>query len=338
MLSTMPKKSTQAPPGDGVLGTVTLVLGPEELLAERAVAGVVRAVRAADTDADVTDLEASTLTAGGLAELTSPSLFASARAVVVRSLDGLPADSVDAVVGYARSPQPDVAAVLVHRGGQKGRGVVDKLRKAGVRVVACDSPRPSELPAFVGREVRSAGGRIEEEAAQFLVESIGRDLRSLAAATSQLVSDTDGESITENVVRRYFAGRAEVTSFAVADAAVAGRTTHALEQLRWALRAGVAPVLVTSALAAGVRGLAKLSGAPRGMREADLAREIGVPPWKVRTLRGQLRGWTDEGLAEALLAVARADADVKGGADDAEYALERAVLAVASARTSAHRR
>ena len=329
----MAANSRSAPADGQALGGVTLVLGPEDLLADRAVAAAVGSVHAADPDADLTELEAATLAPGALAELTSPSLFATARAVVIRGLDAVPAESVDALLDYAAHPQPDVALVLVHRGGQKGRGVVDKLRKLGVRVVACDGLKSYELPAFVTREVRSAGGRIGDDAAHLLVESVGSDLRALAGATAQLISDTGGAAVTDEVVRRYFAGRAEVTSFAVADAAVAGRTTHALEQLRWALRAGVAPVLVTSALASGLRGLAKLSGAPRGLRDNDLAREIGVPPWKIKTLRGQLRGWSPEGLARAIQAVAQADADVKGAADDASYSLERAVLAVSRAHS-----
>ncbi len=332
MLSPMATKARSAPSEGEALGGVTLVLGPEDLLVDRAVAAAVASVRASDPDADLTELEAASLAPGALAELTSPSLFASARAVVVRGLDTLPAEAADAVLSYAKDPQPDVALVLTHRGGQKGRGLLDKLRKARVRVVACEALKSYELPTFVIREARGAGGRISEEAAQLLIESVGSDLRALAGAASQLISDAGGV-ITEEAIRAYFAGRAEVTSFAVADAAVTGRTAHALEQLRWALRSGVAPVLVTSALASGLRGLAKLAGAPRGLRDGDLAREIGVPPWKVKTLRGQLRGWSQEGLATAIQAVARADADVKGGADDADYALERAVLAVSRARS-----
>ncbi|WP_026257006.1 DNA polymerase III subunit delta [Actinopolymorpha alba] len=328
----MATKARSAPSEGEALGGVTLVLGPEDLLVDRAVAAAVASVRASDPDADLTELEAASLAPGALAELTSPSLFASARAVVVRGLDTLPAEAADAVLSYAKDPQPDVALVLTHRGGQKGRGLLDKLRKARVRVVACEALKSYELPTFVIREARGAGGRISEEAAQLLIESVGSDLRALAGAASQLISDAGGV-ITEEAIRAYFAGRAEVTSFAVADAAVTGRTAHALEQLRWALRSGVAPVLVTSALASGLRGLAKLAGAPRGLRDGDLAREIGVPPWKVKTLRGQLRGWSQEGLATAIQAVARADADVKGGADDADYALERAVLAVSRARS-----
>jgi DNA polymerase-3 subunit delta len=123
-----------------------------------------------------------------------------------------------------------------------------------------------------------------------------------------------------------------VTSFAVADGALTGRTGVAMEQLRWALSTGVAPVLVTSALAARLRGLGKLMTAGPGLADNELAREVGVPPWKLRTMRSQARGWDQSGIAQALKAVATADAEVKGAATDADFALERAVLAVAQAR------
>ena len=91
-------------------------------------------------------------------------------------------------------------------------------------------------------------------------------------------------------------------------------------------------MLVTSAFASGLRGLAKYKAASRGLREADLAREVGVPPWKLRTLREQSRGWEDGGIVRAIHAVAQADADVKGAASDAAYALERLVITVSESR------
>jgi len=308
------------------------VLGSESLLVDRAVAAAVDAARAADPSADVSEVEASELHPAALAELTSPSLFAAARVLVIRGAEGLAAEAADALVSQATQPQPDVAIVVVHSGGQRGKALVDRLRKAGVRVVACDPLRGYELPGFVVREARARGARMTEEAAGTLIEAVGSDLRSLAAATAQLVADTAGAEITDEVVRRYFAGRAEVTSFAVADAALAGQAVQALEQLRWALRSGVAPVLVTAALASGLRGLTKLASAPPGLSDGALARELGVPPWKIKTLRSQLRGWTEDELAEAVQAVAEADADIKGAADDPGYALEKAVLTVARAR------
>lgn len=320
------------PSASQVLGSVTLVTGGEEFLAERTIRSVVDAVRKADPDADLTEIAAADVGPGALAELTSPSLFAASRVVVVRGLQDLPSAATDPVVEYARGPASDIALVLVHGGGQKGKGVVDKLRKAKAVDVRAESPKPYELPRFVAAEVRAAGGRIDEPAAGVLVDAVGADLRALAGAAAQLASDFPDRPIDADTVRSYFGGRAEVKGFAVADAAIAGELPDALEQLRWALSNGVAPVLVTSAFASGLRGLARLTSAPPRMRDADLAREVGVPPWKLKSLRVQARGWTDGGLAEAITAVARADADVKGAADDPGHALERMVLAVDAAR------
>ena len=316
-----------------VIGRVTLVTGKEEYLGERTVETVRAAVRSHDPEAELSDARAVDLTLATLGELTAPSLFTATRCVVVRGLEDLPEESVPALLGYAAAPVPDVALVLVHGGGQKGSGVLTRLRKLDAVTEARSAElRASEFPGFVSDRARAAGGRIDHAAAVALVQAVGQDLRGLAAAASQLVSDFPGTTIGEDEVRRYFGGRAEAKSFAVADAAFAGRRSQALEELRWALDTGTAPVLVTSAFAGSARGLARYLGAPRGMGEGDLARELGVPPWKVRTVRDQSRAWSEGGIARAIRAVAQADADVKGAAGDASYTLERLVLTVTGLR------
>ncbi|GAA3654307.1 DNA polymerase III subunit delta [Nocardioides ginsengisoli] len=318
---------------EDVLGRVTLVTGKEEYLGARTVDEVKAAVRAHDAEAEFADSSAADLTLATLGEMAAPSLFSAVRCVVVRGLENLPDESVEGLLGYAAAPVEDVALVLVHGGGQKGSGVLTKLRKLkAVTEHKSEELKPSDFPGFVANEVRRHGATIDREAADVLIEAIGRDLRSLAGAASQLTNDFPGERIGEAQVRRYFGGRAEAKSFAVADAAFAGRDRVALEELRWALDAGTAAVLITSAFAGSARGLARLVSAPRGMRDADLAREVGVPPWKLRSLRDQARGWTEAGLARAIRAVAQADADIKGAASDASYALERLVLTITSLR------
>jgi len=316
------------------LGDVLLVTGSETFLADRAVRSAIAAVskEAASSDGvEVTEINGGDLDVGVFAELTGPSLFAAERVLVLRLLENLPAEMVPHLIDYAGATSDDVLVVLVHSGGQKGKAVLDKLRKASVNEVVATAPKTWELPQFVVGEIRLLGGGIDERAATALVDAVGHDLRALAGACSQLVSDSGGKPITQELISQYFGGRAEVTSFAVADAAIAGRTEPALEQLRWALDCGVAAVLVTSAMAGGLRGLAKYTSAPSGLREADLAREVGVPPWKLKTLKQQARGWTAGGLAAAIKAVAQADADVKGASGDAGYALERMVITVSRA-------
>src|SRR3954470_16877306 len=326
----------RGPTADDVLGRVTLVTGKEEFLSERNVVAVRQAVHRHDREAELSETQAAGLSRAELGELSAPSLFSSIRCVVVRALENLPEESVDGLLEYAESPADEVALVLVHGGGQKGSGLLTRLRKlAAVTEVKSEEVRLSECPGFVAAEVRAQGGAIEQEAAVALVQAVGQDLRSLSAAADQLVNDFPGEKLTEEKVKRYFGGRAEAKSFAVADAAFWGRRRPALEELRWALEGGTAPVLVTSAFAGSARGIARYLSAPRGMREVALAREVGVPPWKVRTIRDQSRGWSEAGISRAIRTVAQADADIKGAAGDAAYTLERLVLTVTGLRERA---
>jgi DNA polymerase III subunit delta len=323
-----------SPQASDILGHVLLVTGPEEFLNQRTVTAAVAAVRAADPESEVSETSADQISMAALGDLAAPSLFSSIRCVVVRGLEDLPDDSHDGLVEYAAAPADEVGLILVHSGGQKGSGLLTRLRKAaGVTEVKSASLKPSEFSRFVSAEVRRHGGRIAEDAADLLVQAIGQDLRALSGAAHQLASDFPDQPLTAGIVGTYFGGRAEVKSFAIADAALLGRTSTALEELRWAIDSGTAPVLVTSAFATGLRGLAKVKSASRGLRDADLAREAGVPPWKLRALRDQARHWDERGLAQAITAVARADADVKGAAADVAYALERMVLRVTAACT-----
>ena len=135
-------------------------------------------------------------------------------------------------------------------------------------------------------------------------------------------------------MRRYHRGRAEATGFAVADKVVAGDRAGALEALRWAELLGVPPVLVADALADALRTLAKVGSAGRGdpNRLAGRARHAALEDPQGAVAR--CGRWRPESLAVAFDAAAEVNADVKGAAADAGYALERAVLRICAARES----
>ena len=159
------------------------------------------------------------------------------------------------------------------------------------------------------RSVRPAAGPTRRRSRE-LIESVGSDLRELAAAAAQLVADTNGQ-VTVEAIRRYHRGRADVTGFAVAEKAVTGDVTGALEMLRWAMQLGVPHVLVADALADAVRTVAKVAGAGRA-DPFQLSSELGMPAWKVRKALSQSRGWHPAGLVAAMQVVAEVNADVKG--------------------------
>ena len=166
-----------------------------------------------------------------------------------------------------------------------------------------------------------------------LINAVGTKLRDLSGACAQLVSDHGtGGRLDEETVRRYYGGRVEVQGFDIADQVLAGRTAAALGLLRHARESGVAAVLVTAALGRSLRQLALVATAPRGAPADSVAALAGTPPWKVKDLRALARDWSEPGLAAAIKAVAVADTDVKTGAVDPEYALERMLITVGRAR------
>ncbi len=338
MLGRVSDQPDDDPTGPAVAApaAVTIIVGPEEFLAERAVARITAHSRELDPQVEVRRLAGPDLQPGELTDLTAPSLFGESTLLVLERAHELVSEQAAEVATLVRFPVEHVRLVVLHSGqANRARAVLDACRDAhAARIDAPKIAKVSERLDFVKGEARTAGRRMADDAARTLVDAVGSDLRELAAAVAQLVSDTEG-AITSDVVSTYYAGRAEVSSFQVADLAVDGRTADALGQLRHALGSGVAPVLVTSALASALRSIGRVASAPRGTRPADLARDLGMPPWKVDVVRRQVKGWSGDALAEAVAAVAEADGAVKGanGAGDPAYALEKVVVQIGRARS-----
>ena len=328
---------------------MTAIVGEEELLVERAVSTAVALATAAgdaiaaddaapaDRDeggpgAGVHDVAAAGLTVGELSGLTAPSLFGGDCVVVVRSAQDATKDVSAELVRLARSPAPDVNLIITHVGGAKNKALLADLLSAGARRVDCPSiKRFGERMDFLRGEFRRSGRKADDAGLRALLDAVGTDLRDLAAACSQLSADTTGV-INQAVVARYYQGRAEATGFSVADKACEGNLAGALEQLRWALATGTSPVLISSALAQGLRTLGLVGSVGRGLSPNALAGELGMPPWRIDKARQQLSGWTSEGLATAHAAVAEADVQVKGEGASAGYALERAISTIVASR------
>jgi len=339
--------SPAAPPAPEPTAALHLVHGPEELLADRAVDEVIKAARALDSSTQVVEVPSQDYTRGDLTVHTSPSLFGERKVVVLLGLEDAGDDLVADAKSAVAAAEPDVVLVLRHSGGARAKGLLDAAKKAGAQLHDCAAIKSDKDKAtFVAHEFRSRRRAVTDEAVHALVDALGSDLRELASACSQLIADTtapgaqpkDQPAVDAAVVEKYYGGRVEVTGFKVADAAIAGHTGEALALLRHALASGVDPVPLVAVLGTGLRGLAKVS-AVGNARPADAARELSMAPWQVDKARRQLRGWTPDGLAAAIEAVADADLAVKGGlpipgrrAEDPVYAVERAVMTIGRAR------
>ncbi|ULN45830.1 DNA polymerase III subunit delta [Mycolicibacterium goodii] len=306
-----------------------LVLGDEELLVERAVGAILRDIRkrAGSDDVPVDRLRAGEVSTSELAELLSPSLFAEERLVVLEAAAEAGKDAVALIASAAADLPSGTVLVVVHSGGGRAKALADQLKKIGAEVHPCARiTKPAERADFVRSEFRRLRAKVSDDTVTAVLDAVGSNIRELAAVCSQLVADTAGV-VDVAAVRRYHSGKAEVKGFDIADKAVVGDVAGAAEALRWAMLAGEPHVVLADALAEAVHTIARvgpLSGDPY-----RLAGELGMPPWRVQKAQKQARRWSRDSVAEAMKVVAALNADVKGVAADADYALEAAVRRVA---------
>lgn len=325
--------SRRAPTGPSwqevALAPLVLLRVGEEVLGDRAVERLLAQARGKDPSTEVVRVEAATYESHQLDTLVSPSLFGEPRVVLVPNLEQMNDALLTDLLAYTRQVEPDVVVILRHNGGQRGKRLLEAVAASPYPVVTIEAVRyPKDKAALAMAEVRQAGRRAEPQAIGALVDALGSDLRELLAAVGQLLADTQG-TLTLQAVNTYYAGRFEATGFTVADAAVAGDVARAVTALRHAVDTGTDPVLIVSALATKTRQLARVA-AMGGRRLGP--RDVGMSSWQVDNARRALSGWSDDALAAAIQAVARADADVKGASRDPVHAVERCVLTICDAR------
>jgi DNA polymerase III subunit delta len=308
-----------------------LISGPESVLAERALASTLDALRASDPGVEVIRLYSEGYQGGTLTMHASPSLFGGTTAIVVLDLEEAPDELQADLLAYLAAPADEVTLVVAHKGGMRGKKVLDTLKKARARVI--DAPvmkTDSEKAQFVANEFRRQGRKATPGAVRALIDAVGKDLRELTAACTQLVADTEG-LVDEALVDKYQGGKVGATGFKVADAAIAGNAGEALRLLRHAIAGGDSPVPIVAVLAMQLRQMVKVGSAGRGS-SAQLAKTLAMAPWQIDQARRKLNGWDPEGVGRAIQAVAAADFEVKGGGRDPVYAVERTILTICEAR------
>ncbi len=310
---------------------LALVSGPEQVIADRAVKGLLEDLRVSQPDLEVVRLYAASYAPGDLLAQAAPSLFGGDKAIVVHDLDEAPDELQADLLAFLAAPEDGVTLIVRHKSGNRGKKVLDALRSARARVVEAPAIKSDrDKTDFASHEFRAAHRRATPGAVRALVEAVGQSVSELASACQQLIADTTG-TIDEAVVELYHGGKVEATGFRVADAAVAGDTSEALRLLRHAIAVGVDPVPIVAVLAQQLRQLVRVGSAGRG-RSVDVARDLGLAPWQVDKARRSLNGWTPDALGRSIQAVAAADFDVKGGGRDPVYAVERAVLTITRER------
>jgi DNA polymerase-3 subunit delta len=308
-----------------------LIVGDEEFLVARAISAAIKGAREADPEVEINETTGSELHDGDIVSAASPSMFGGLRVLVVRNAQDVSDAMRDQLVGLIKEGLDDLRLVIAHAGGVKGKKALEALKATKIDALAAAKvSKRGELLQFINGEIAGAGRRISDDGRVALLEAIGPDLRELSAACAQLVADTSG-AIDGDVIARFHRGRAETKGYEVAEAALNGDLAGAMGLLAAGMETGLAPVLVTASVAGSLRELIQVHAAVEmGSRNVP-----GMPPWKADKLSKTARGWSQAGLRRAVLAVAEADASVKGAGTDTTQALHSMFIEIRRAKAGA---
>ncbi len=189
-------------------GRVTLVSGPEALLADRAVETVLQQIREEAPESEVTESEAVRLDRGKLAEITSASLFSTRRAAVITDLGELPAELQPTSVASWPTEPRQIWPWFWSTGGGSRQGAAGPGASRRAETIECDCP-----PQAVGAAaVRPAEAKRRARRSSRRGPVPGRGRRSRSAGPGRRCGSAAGrrraQPLTVAEVRRYFGGRA----------------------------------------------------------------------------------------------------------------------------------
>lgn len=319
--------ATSNPLDSPTMAELILIHGSEEVVAERAL----REIVATYPEHERTTIDCSEMEVGTISENFAPSLFSERRLIVIKNLQDLDSEIHGEIDRYLANPDPMNVVVFIHRGGVKGKGLVDRIKKAKAQIHLAEPIKKStDRIAFVREELASRGRKIQGEALAALVAGFS-DMRELVSVARQLASDIPaGKIIDEQDVAHVTGGRRITSGFDVADVVIAKDPRKALLLTRYAFDSGVEPMAIFSAIKMSVLSMLKVIDIPRGAKSFEMAGELGMAPWQIDKARRQLTQWREEDFDLALNEIVRADWAVKGGEGHPQYAIERMVLAIAS--------
>jgi DNA polymerase-3 subunit delta len=316
---------------------VTVVLGEEELLAERAVAdATAAAVERLGPGTTVEEVRGAALPDGFAMGLATASLFGGGRVVVVQEADALDGPARAAVLALAADPGPATAVVLrAVVPGRQARFFKDVQRHAAVVQVA--KLRPSERASWLRAEVRRLGRKADEAAVAALVDTVGQDLRELAGAVAKLhVAVPPPTVLTAAHVAEYLAQTADRGIFELTDAVFAADPATALDRLDALLDQGEDAIRLLGFLASQLRVLLRVADHP-GLPAGQVAELLGgaTRDWQVKRARAQADRFHPEHLRRALDVIAEADFEIRNGSPSQRLLLELVISRIAAAGTPA---
>lgn len=314
---------------DGQVPSVCLLVGTETLLIERAV----HALRAATVSDGVPGFNEDVLYGKGLTAervlsiaRTVP-MMAARRFVLVRRVDEMSAEALDALADYLENAIDSTCFVATAE-KLDGRTRFARAAKKTGCIVEVEALKGAALSDFVASEAKGRGHAMPSTANSALVDAIGSDLCTLDDAIERLsLYVGEGKPITVGDVEQCVT-RVRVDSIWTLVDGVSTRDAKRVLSAAASLLNDREPALrILAMVARQLRMIARMREAlANGLNPPEAAKHAGAPPFKAEELMTAAKRFTMPDLSRAFRILSETDIALKGSKRASEVVLEEALL------------
>lgn len=228
---------------------------------------------------------------------------------------------------------PDYSCLALVGGGLRKNELLYRAVEAAGKVLAFDSPRPSDFPAWAREQAAFRHLKLGNAQARRLVTLAGHDTRSITTELDKLALYAGPGAVELEDIEAICWISPEVRIWDLTDALGARDRPAVFRSLESLLQEQTAPTSVFFSLARHIKYLSEVVAArERGEDTSRAAAALGLKPFPAQKLIDQSQDFTAEGLRQALIILSGLDADMKGRSElRPDFALEAALARVLDA-------
>lgn len=309
----------------GRVSPLYLIYGPEAYLQKEALGLLRRAL--IEPEADAFNYSEVSVAGAGMLEVLALAeqypMFGARRMVVARDFDKVDEAELEALKSYLKNPQPTTTLLFQAESVDKRRNVTTALMKA-CEVYEMSALKEREAADWASSYARRSGYTLTPAVAGLLVAATGVDLYVVRNEVEKLMALLGRPgSISAEMIEQLVPRSREHSNFELADALASREQKRALRLAARLLADGAEPLMLLAVVARTLRQLllARELMAAR-LSAADIAKEIGVPPFKIAEFLTGARKWDSGVLSRGLKRAAEVDDAIKNSVGRPELQME----------------
>ena len=241
------------------------------------------------------------------------SFFSLKRLLIIKWADKLSARDGEALMPYFRAPNETTTLIFAASKLDGRTKWVQDLKKRAT-VVECQPLFENQRAGWVTQQAKALGLQLEHSALDILKDQVAEGLYDTAGELEKLVAFMpEGHRVRGQDVETVRGKPPGISVFDWSDAVARGDHGRALDIVAKNLETGEAPLRMLGAFLWQMRRIWKTKVLlEEGNDTGQVARQAGIPPFRIREFVQQVQLWKEPRLRQAWELFVQADAALKG--------------------------